>query len=56
MVEVEADLGVDYHNRARFHAAQRTAALRWLAVLWKQRDRRRGEFTTQRDRTQALLR
>ncbi len=32
--DLEANLGVDHHNRQRFHAAQRTCALRWLAVLW----------------------
>lgn len=53
--EVEADLGVDHDNRARFHAAQRTIALRWLAVLWRQRDRRREEFAAQHERVEALL-
>jgi hypothetical protein len=38
------------HDRRRFEAAQRTCALRWLAVLWKQRDTRTGEFTSQFDR------
>lgn len=52
---VQDDLGVDDHNRARFDAAQRTIALRWLAVLWKQRDRRVEEFTMQRDRVRALF-
>ncbi len=52
--ELEANLGVDHHNRQRFHAAQRTCALRWLAVLWKQRQRRAEEFTAQLDRVRLL--
>lgn len=52
---LEADLGVDHHNRARFDAAQRTIALRWLAVLWKQRTRRVDEFTTQLGRVRSLF-
>lgn len=52
---LEADLGVDHNNRARFEAAQRTIALRWLAALWKQRDRRVEEFTTQLQRVQNLF-
>jgi hypothetical protein len=51
----EADLGVTPDNRARFHAAQRTIALRWLAVLWKQRTKRVQEFTAQRERVRTLL-
>jgi hypothetical protein len=42
-------------DRRRFDAAQRTIALRWLAVLWKQRDRRVAEFTTQHDRVRAFF-
>jgi Ser/Thr protein kinase RdoA (MazF antagonist) len=38
----------------RFAAAQRTCALRWLAVLWKQRDKRADEFTAQFDRVRML--
>lgn len=52
--DLEANLGVDHHNRQRFHAAQRTCALRWLAVLWKQRQRRAEEFTVQLDRVRQL--
>jgi hypothetical protein len=51
----ESDLGIDHSNRRRFDAAQRTIALRWLAVLWKQRDRRVAEFTTQHDRVRAFF-
>lgn len=40
----------------RFHAAQRTCALRWLAVLWKQRHTRTEEFSTQLDRAKMLQR
>ncbi|NIH79080.1 hypothetical protein [Amycolatopsis viridis] len=40
-------LGVTPENRARFAAAQRTIALRWLAVLWKPRTKRVEEFTAQ---------
>ncbi|MGH3857078.1 MAG: hypothetical protein ACRDR6_27065, partial [Pseudonocardiaceae bacterium] len=54
--ELEASLGVDHHNRQRFEAAQRTCALRWLAVLWKQRHRREQEFTAQLDRVRQLQR
>ncbi|GAA2332973.1 hypothetical protein GCM10010170_012110 [Dactylosporangium salmoneum] len=38
----------------QFEAAQRTCALRWLAVLWKQRDRRAAEFLRQLDRVRLL--
>jgi Phosphotransferase enzyme family len=41
-------------DRRRFEAAQRTCALRWLAVLWKQRDNRAEEFTGQLDRVRRL--
>ena len=48
-------LGVDDEpSRRRFRAAQRTTALRWLAVLWKQRARRVEEFDTQLTRVRAL--
>jgi thiamine kinase-like enzyme len=40
--------------RRRFEAAQRTCALRWLAVLWKQREQRAEEFTTQLNRVRRL--
>lgn len=36
------ELGVTAANHQRFRAAQRTTALRWLAVLWKQRHHRSG--------------
>lgn len=51
----EADLGVSPANRARFSAAQRTIALRWLAVLWKQRHKRVAEFTAQHERVRGLF-
>lgn len=51
----ETDLGITSANRPRFHAAQRTIALRWLAVLWKQRTKRVAEFTAQYERVRALL-
>ncbi|MGH3897572.1 MAG: phosphotransferase family protein [Pseudonocardiaceae bacterium] len=54
--QLEANLGVDHHNRPRFEAAQRTCALCWLAVLWKQRHRRTEEFTTQLNRVRQLQR
>ncbi len=40
--------------RRRFAAARRTCALRWLAVLWKQREQRREEFQVQLDRVSRL--
>lgn len=48
------DLGVIHANHHLFMAAQRTCALRWLAVLWKQREQRTEEFTTQHDRVRVL--
>ena len=48
------ELGVTSGQRATFDAAQRTCALRWLAVLWKQRRTRREEFAVQRDRVLCL--
>lgn len=51
----EPHLGVNQTNRTRFHAAQRTIALRWLAVLWKQRHTRTPEFTTQHQRVRTLF-
>lgn len=38
----------------RFGAAQRTCALRVLAVLWKQREKRAEEFSMQFERVRAL--
>jgi hypothetical protein len=46
--------GLDSQDQRRFEAAQRTCALRWLAVLWKQRDTRTDEFTSQFDRARRL--
>jgi len=51
----EADLGITPTNHTRFNAAQRTTALRWLAILWKQRHNRADEFTAQHKRVQALF-
>ncbi|MDX3097090.1 aminoglycoside phosphotransferase family protein [Streptomyces sp. ME19-03-3] len=48
------DLGVTPANRHLFLAAQRTCALRWLAVLWKQRHTRADEFATQHARVRLL--
>jgi hypothetical protein len=48
-------LGKYVHRGVLLDAAQRTIALRWLAVLWKQRDRRVAEFTTQHDRVRAFF-
>ncbi|WP_410646403.1 aminoglycoside phosphotransferase family protein [Amycolatopsis sp. cmx-4-54] len=50
----EAELGITPDIRTRFAAAQRTIALRWLAVLWKQRTKRVEEFTAQYERVRAL--
>ena len=49
-----SDLGVSPNQREVFDAAQRTCALLWLAVLWKQRATRREEFTVQFERVRAL--
>lgn len=54
--ELEPDLGVDHRNRARYQAARRTCALRWLAVLWRRRHQRSAEFDRQLKRTQDQLR
>lgn len=48
-------LGVTSANRERFAANQRTCALRWLAVLWKQRAKRADEFTRQHARVDMLF-
>src|SRR5262249_847917 len=48
------DLGITDANRHHFAANQRTCALRWLAILWKQRDHRHEEFTTQHQRVNML--
>jgi hypothetical protein len=47
-------LGVTDANQARFGAAQRTCALRWLAVLWRQRHQRQAEFDRQCTRVRHL--
>ncbi|WP_095212683.1 aminoglycoside phosphotransferase family protein [Frankia sp. AvcI1] len=54
--DVVTALGVAGQLMPRFRAAQRTCALRWLAVLWKQRERRAEEFSVQLDRVRGLLR
>ena len=46
--------GLGGEDQRRFEAAQRTCALRWLAVLWKQRDNRTEEFTSQFNRVRRL--
>ncbi len=46
--------GLGGGDQRRFDAAQRTCALRWFAVLWKQRDNRTEEFTSQFDRVRRL--
>ena len=46
--------GIGDRHQGRFEAAQRTCALRWLAVLWKQRDRRAEEFTSQLGRVRGI--
>ncbi|WP_424862958.1 phosphotransferase [Streptomyces sp. MMS24-I29] len=48
------DLGITPANRHLFLAAQRTCALRWLAVLWKQRHTRADEFAAQHARVRLL--
>jgi aminoglycoside phosphotransferase (APT) family kinase protein len=54
---VAAALGdADATFARRFLAAQRTCAMRWLAVLWKQRHARTEEFSTQLDRVRMLQR
>ncbi|MDR7277727.1 aminoglycoside phosphotransferase family protein [Catenuloplanes atrovinosus] len=52
--QVLPDLGITDANRRQFAANQRTCALRWLAVLWKQRDHRRADFDTQHARVEML--
>jgi Ser/Thr protein kinase RdoA (MazF antagonist) len=48
-------LGVSHASHRLFAAAQRTCTLRWLAVLWKQREQRAAEFNSQHDRVRLLL-
>jgi hypothetical protein len=50
----ELGAGGDRATRARFAAARRTIALRWLAVLWRQRGRRAAEFAAQLERVRSL--
>jgi hypothetical protein len=52
---VVAQLGLSEGMMPRFRAARRTCALRWLAVLWKQREHRVREFAVQLDRVRDLL-
>lgn len=52
--EVVAALGVHRGDYAQFLAAQRTCALRWLAVLWRQRHHRADEFAVQLARVRML--
>lgn len=52
--EIASLAGLGDGDQRRFEAAQRTCALRWLAVLWKQRDNRPEEFTSQFDRVRSL--
>lgn len=51
---VDALGGGDWAFTRRFHAAKRTCAMRWLAVLWKQRHARSEEFKTQFERARRL--
>ena len=51
---VVADLGITRSDRRRFLAARRTCAMRWLAVLWKHREKRPDDFARQRERVHAL--
>lgn len=54
---VIAELGIgNAGSMRRFRAAQHTCALRWLAVLWKQREARAEEFSTQLERVRTLQR
>ena len=48
-------LGVTDTNHERFRAARRVCALRWLAILWRQRDQRAAEFHRQHARVLRLL-
>jgi hypothetical protein len=52
--EVIGLAGLGDEDQRRFEAARRTCALRWLAVLWKQRETRTEEFTGQFDRVRRL--
>ena len=47
-------LGVTDTNYERFKAARRACALRWLAILWRQRDQRAAEFHRQHARVRHL--
>lgn len=53
--ELLTRLGLRPQMRPRFLAARRTCALRWLAVLWKQRTTRAAEFRRQLIRVERLL-
>ena len=52
--EVTVLAGLGGEDQRRFDAARRTCALRWLAVLWKQKDTRTDEFASQLDRVRRL--
>jgi Ser/Thr protein kinase RdoA (MazF antagonist) len=54
--EITCMAGLGGGDQRRFEAARRTCTLRWLAVLWKQRDTRTEEFTSQFDRARRLIR
>jgi thiamine kinase-like enzyme len=49
------ELGIGPADMQFFRAAQRTCALRWLAVLWRQRHTRTEEFESQRERVIRLF-
>jgi thiamine kinase-like enzyme len=51
--EITGLAGLGGQDQRRFEAARRTCALRWLAVLWKQREERTEEFTSQLSRVAA---
>lgn len=53
--EILPDLGITPALRPAYESAQRTCALRWLAVLWKRRTTRAEDFEVQLARTQALF-
>jgi hypothetical protein len=54
--EIVCLAGLADGDQRRFEAARRTCALRWLAVLWRQRDTRTEEFTSQFNRVRRLQR
>jgi hypothetical protein len=52
--EITCLAGLGGEDKRRFGAAQQTCTLRWLALLWKQRDTSTEEFTGQFDRVRRL--